>query len=546
MHRLGIQVLVVLLLLFSGVGVVVAEATDGAEIELIIDYLNRHQVTVILPSGISPEPLRDLVSSIVSSPLLLQGDWTAEDGMRVWLYDAPHLVAGAGAQKSELWDCSQLAATAAAMGLETGVNLFLVVNQPAGALSYDAYVSDLGVDLSPVAADSMEIWWGFGLRPGGAAPKLSVLIWLKPLINLVTLAPLWVPLLVALALLALGRRLETRVFQRLQSGLSWLVVVSSVLLAFLMQWQSVLSFLFGSSAGLPGLASLLLTAFVPFAYSALLVRLPYHRRQAHERQERWSFRRYLADSWRLLFGFAALLAMGLLWFGLVRFCYPISIWLSLSAGLLALAFILLLLVEVDPILRFGKRPGADFGAEAMIRSLSARLRINPPQLHFVSFDKVPQANAFAAGIVFPRVYVTQLLWDSLNQSEQQFILAHELAHTKRRDTLRLFALYLLPASFLAISLILLLFEEGNWALGVAGGLLLAAVAFVFGITTPARRKMESGADALALQATGDPLAAASALRRMHPGRVDAKHHRQSSHPKLDLRLEQLRKFKGGE
>ncbi len=524
-----------------------AQAADGADIELVIDYLNRHQVTLIIPAGFSPDALREHVGSIIASPLILQNDWDAEDGMHIWLYDAPELVTGAGLQKAELWDCSQLAATAAASGLSGGVNLFLVVNQPAGAMSYDVYVSDQGTDLSPVAADEMEIWWGFGLQPDGPAPILSLLIWLRPLVNLITLAPLWIPFIICCSLIAFQRRLGLGAFHHLQLIVSWVVISLSVLLAFLLQWQGVLAFLLGGSTGVPGLVSLLLTAFIPFAWSALLLRLPWHRRLVQERQQRWTLRLYLADSWRLIVGSLAIGLMTLAWFAVVESWAHIGLWLAILGGLLLMMILVGILIEGGMVLRFGRRPAMDFGAEAMIRSLSARLRIDPPALHFIPVDKLPQANAFAAGLLFPRVYVTRLLWDSLNQGEQQFILAHELAHVQRRDTLRLFALFLLPVWLLASSLILLLFVDDNWALGAAGGLLLAAVAVTLGVTMPIRRSLESKADVLALRATGDPLAAEAALRHMHAeGQPDRRRRRPATHPNLASRLERLRKAKGGD
>lgn len=548
MRKIAGQLLAVLVLVtYLVLPAPLAEAADSADIELVIDYLNRHQVTLIIPEGLPPDALREQVSNMVASPLILQSDWDAEDGMHIWLYDAPQLVTGGGAQKAELWDCGQLAAAAAASGLSGGVNLFLVVNQPAGAMSYDVYVSDQGTELSPVAADGLEIWWGFGLRPDGPAPILSLLIWLRPLINLITLAPLWVPFLICCLLLAFSRQLSLRAFGRLQQMVSWSVILLSVLLAFLLQWQGVFAFLLGSPAGLPGLLSLLLTAFVPFAWAALLLRLPWHRRLARERQRRWTLRLYLADSWRLLVGFLTIGLMTFGWFAAVEAWARTNLWLSIGGGLLLMALLVGILIEGGMVLRFGRRPATDFGAEAMIRSLSARLRISPPRLHFIPVDKLPQANAFAAGLLFPRVYVTELLWDSLNQTEQQFILAHELAHTQRRDTLRLFALFLLPVWLLASSLILLLFLEDNWALGAAGGLLLAAVAFTLGVTMPIRRSLELRADELALQATGDLLAAETALRRMH-GEVQPSKRlsRPATHPNLVSRLERLRKAKGGD
>ena len=54
--------------------------------------------------------------------------------------------------------------------------------------------------------------------------------------------------------------------------------------------------------------------------------------------------------------------------------------------------------------------------------------------------------AFTSGWISPRVYVAKSLPDLLNADELEAVLAHEVAHVRRRDPLRLFALRSLAAT----------------------------------------------------------------------------------------------------
>ena len=54
--------------------------------------------------------------------------------------------------------------------------------------------------------------------------------------------------------------------------------------------------------------------------------------------------------------------------------------------------------------------------------------------------------AFTSGWISPRVYVAKSLPDLLNADELEAVLAHEIAHVRRRDPLRLFALRSLAAT----------------------------------------------------------------------------------------------------
>lgn len=535
MRKLACFLLVMSILVF-GPSLPRASAEGSAEVELIVDYLNQLQVTIILPLDVDPTSLATQVSSIVNSPLNLRSDWETAEGLHVWLYAAPKLMKGAGLQKSALWDVTGLAAVANQSGLSEGVQLFLVVNQPNGALSYNVYVTDQGTELDPVAADQMEIWWGFGLKSGGGAPKLSVLLWVKPLLNWLTLSPLWIPLFGLLLLWPLLRS-KRRFVQRLSGYVCWLIIWSSVLVAFLMQWQAVGNSLFGSTDGLSSRITFFLTFMIPFVWSYLVVRLPLYRRMTRELKRPWSAGRYLRASLRPLALLAVLLVLGQAWLALAQYLLTFGLWLTVISALFTAALLLWLTNELMPVVNWGRRPNTDGGAEAMICSLSGRLQIAPPELHFIPVDQVNQANAFAAGVVKPRVYLTRRLWDNLPPAEQRFILAHELAHIKRRDSLRFIAQLLVPIWLLVVAAALVVLIDAVWPLTLTLGLLLLATMVIFYLVMPSRRRAELAADALALQATGDLTAAVSALRRVQSiNQTESSRTNRLTHPALEMRI----------
>ncbi|MGI6358598.1 MAG: M48 family metallopeptidase [Bacillota bacterium] len=547
MRRISVLILLLILVSCSGSVTPRALAADGAEVELIIDYLHHHQVTVIIPDQVSPAPLRDLISDITGSRLHLEGEWTEEDGMHVWLYSAPQLIPGAGVQKAVLWDTTRLADVAAGIGLTAGTNLFLVVNQPQGMLGYDLHVNDQGYELHPVAADEREVWWGFGLQPGGAAPRLSVLLWLRPRLTWVTLSALWIPLLGALALWLLSRRLQYRLFCRIHTIAFWLLLVATMAMANLMRWQAVFSWLLGSPAGFLGQLSWLLVSSITFSWAATLLRLPLHLRLVKQRGQRWTVLRYFEDNWRLLAGLLLLFGAVSLWFGLVDLLSRRGFAAVLLGGLLALTLLLWLAAEFAPYFRFGRQTLPEAQAEELLVELAQRLQLAVPRLYLIPSAFIWQANAFASGMLSPRVHVTRLLWDTLSPRERQFILAHELAHLRRRDPWRLFTLYALPAWLVAGSLVLLEMVDAGWALLVAGVSLLVAALFVMLVALPDRRRSELSADALAVQATGDLAAAASALQRVQRRVSSGGRFRRllRTHPLLETRLQALHALQVG-
>lgn len=151
----------------------------------------------------------------------------------------------------------------------------------------------------------------------------------------------------------------------------------------------------------------------------------------------------------------------------------------------------------------------------IVRRLSERAGQPMPRLYI---SPSPQLNAFATGRS-PRhaaVCVNQGLLDALTREELEGVLGHELQHVYNRDVLIGSIAATLAAAITMLARMAFWFGGRDREGGVAGGLLmmiLAPLAAIL-IQSAVSRSRESAADQTGAQLTGDPLALASALRKL--------------------------------
>lgn len=162
----------------------------------------------------------------------------------------------------------------------------------------------------------------------------------------------------------------------------------------------------------------------------------------------------------------------------------------------------------------------------MVQELSYAAQIPKPRVYLIPER---QANAFATGRNPQNgaVAVTQGIVDLLNERELRGVIAHELAHIKNRDILvsSVAATLATAITYAAHALqFAAIFggasrdeEEDRGSAG--GGLLVALVAPIAAtlVQLGISRSREFLADETGARISGDPMALASALRKLHMG-----------------------------
>jgi heat shock protein HtpX len=155
----------------------------------------------------------------------------------------------------------------------------------------------------------------------------------------------------------------------------------------------------------------------------------------------------------------------------------------------------------------------------MVRRLSDRAGQPMPELYI---SPSPQLNAFATGRnpEHAAVCVNQGLYEALDREELEGVLGHELQHVYNRDVLIGSVAATLGAAITFLARMGFWFGGGRDRQGGPfGGLLMIIVAPLAAMLIQAAvsRTRESNADRTGAELTGNPLALASALKKLEAG-----------------------------
>ena len=331
------------------------------------------------------------------------------------------------------------------------------------------------------------------------------------------------------------RRARARLYER---GSHWISIVggTALPLAFAAAFlafggsRALADFAAGRAGGSLLAADALYTVGFAALFAALTLPVAYY--SGHLRERRWGMthrrrRDFGKDAAKsVVLGTAFALALLLPFFYITRhYEWWWAVTAVLYAGYLLVStsvlpnLLLPVFYKVDPL------PEGEL--RSAILEVSARAEVPPIRQVVVMREsaKSPRANAFIHGIGRTRrVVLYDTLLSDFHPREVRFTVAHEVAHLAHRDVARTFAITVLLV-FPEMWLLSLALGAVGPAFGIAGPTDVAVVPLLLILVTLIgladgvalsflSRRAEARADAFALEATQDPDAAESMMKRL--------------------------------
>jgi Zn-dependent protease with chaperone function len=209
----------------------------------------------------------------------------------------------------------------------------------------------------------------------------------------------------------------------------------------------------------------------------------------------------------------------------------------------------LFLARFPIALRLGNRasPITQGNLFSTFSELAKRMGVSHVDLYSIDWKKFKVANAFQAGPSKFSVFVSNYLLENMTEDETNAVLAHELAHAKKRHVAKFLALLL---GTLMVSLDLLVIG-GSLAQSTIWGVIPFAIGFGSAFVVPrldfrVMRKFELEADEISARTMGDPKSLISALEKLRELNLIPDSTKSITHPPIAKRIQILERAVPGD
>lgn len=223
--------------------------------------------------------------------------------------------------------------------------------------------------------------------------------------------------------------------------------------------------------------------------------------------------------------------------------YLTFIYLNVILSLIITALIINIRVQI------WKRISKEIDSPTVLeraKVISERMGIKVSGFRVVDWSKTKIANAFQAGLFRPYIFVSNFLLENLTEDEDMAIIAHELAHAKRKHLKKtlIFAGFdiLVIGNTLFVAIVFLL--NYGLRLGLAFGIAVSIFVTTYLLLPFLQRRYEKEADLIAASFTDPKLLSDSLLKisRLNNSPLNLPRRLNLSHPSTNERMQYLKEM----
>jgi len=209
-------------------------------------------------------------------------------------------------------------------------------------------------------------------------------------------------------------------------------------------------------------------------------------------------------------------------------------------GLLLIIF--LFFARFPVALRLGQRavPITDESVLSSFSGLANKMGISHVDLYSIDWRKFKIANAFQAGPSKFSVFVSNYLLENMSNEEMNAVMAHELAHAKRKHVMKISGL-LLFTSIIGIDLFVVAATLGQTSIWPLISILAGFVVLFLSpqLVLRLQRKFELEADEIAVRTLGEGRPLVSALQKLVELNLVPADRKSGTHPSVAKRIQRI-------